>query len=87
MILRIHISKSSKEAIAREDGGVHLREVPDWSPPAKAGLRAGDLIQGVNGKPLRTSRELVDAMQIAGSKSVTIHFIRHQAKQQTTLAP
>lgn len=71
----------------KEDGGIHLLEVPAGSAPATAGLRAGDLIQGVNGKPVRTSGELMAAMKAAGDKPATITFIRNQAKQQTTLTP
>ncbi len=71
----------------KEDGGIHLLDVPAGSAPATAGLRAGDLIQGVNGKPVRTSGELMAAMKAAGDKPATITFIRNQAKQQTTLTP
>lgn len=71
----------------KEDGGIHLLEVPAGSAPATAGLRAGDLIQGVNGKPVRTSVELMAAMKAAGDKPATITFIRNQAIQQTTLTP
>jgi hypothetical protein len=71
--------------VAKEDGGIHLLEVPAGSPPAKAGFRAGDLIQGVNGKPVRTCRDLTAAMRLADGKPITIIYVRNQAKKQTTL--
>jgi hypothetical protein len=72
---------------AKEDGGIHLLEMPAGSPLVEAGLRAGDLIQGVDGKPVRTCRDLLAAMKSTGGKPVTITYVRNQAKQQTTLTP
>ena len=71
----------------KEDGGIHLVEVPSGSSPAKAGLRVGDLIQGVNGKPVRTCRDLVAAMKGTGGKPVTINYVRNLEKKQATLTP
>lgn len=71
----------------KEDGGVHLLDVPAGSPAAKAGLRAGDLIQAVNGKAVRSCRDLLAAMKATGIKPVTITYVRNQTKKETTLAP
>lgn len=71
--------------VAKEDGGVQLLAVPDGSALATAGLRTGDLIQGVNGKPVRTTQNLLEHMKAESGKPVIITFIRNQARQQTTL--
>jgi hypothetical protein len=71
--------------VAKEDGGIHLVEVPAASALAKSGLQTGDLILGVNGKPVRNFRELSAAMQTTKGKPAKITFVRNQSKQQTTL--
>lgn len=45
----------------QEDGGVALEEVPDDSAAAAAGLKANDLIQAFNHRPIRTADELIHA--------------------------
>jgi hypothetical protein len=71
----------------KEDGGIHLLEVQAGSPPAKAGLRAGDLIQGVNGKPVRTCRDLTAVMQGTAGKPLTVNYVRNSEKKRATLIP
>ncbi len=68
--------------VARESGGVHLTKVPNGTRAAEAGFRDNDLIQGVNGKPVRNIRELV----VAGDPQ-TIAFVRGQKTELLTLRP
>lgn len=39
--------------VGREDGGLYVRVVPPDSPAGRAGLRAGDLMMKIDGKPIR----------------------------------
>ena len=52
----------------------------------KMGLRAGDFIQGVEGKPVRTCGEFIEVMKAAGVKPVTINAVRDKAKLKMMLA-
>ena len=73
--------------VAKDDSGIQLLQVPANSPPAKAGLRPGDLILAVDGKPVRTCRDLAATVKDAGDQPVTITYVRNQAQRQTTLHP
>lgn len=48
---------------AESDGGVRFAEVRENSPAAKAGLRAGDLLVGFDGKPIRTLYDFTYALR------------------------
>ena len=48
-------------------------------PAAKAGLRAGDIIVGVNGKPVKSVGELKSAVDAAG-KSLALLVQRGEAR-------
>ena len=71
--------------VAKEAGGVQLLEVPANSPAARADLRVGDLIESVNGKSVRTCRDLLEATKGVGGKPVAVIYIRNQARRQTWL--
>lgn len=68
--------------VSKENGGVQLMEVPEHSIAGKNQLQAGDLIEGINGKQIRTASELVKATETANQTSFLIKIIRNQTKQQ-----
>ena len=53
-----------------ERDGLLVRGVVEDSPAAKAGVERGDLLVGVNGKPLSSVDELFDALEAGGETLV-----------------
>jgi membrane-associated protease RseP (regulator of RpoE activity) len=67
---------------APKDAGVLVSSVADNSPADKAGLRVGDVITAVNGKPLTGSWDLFSAMSDKKSgDAIRFEVIRGKAKQ------
>jgi membrane-associated protease RseP (regulator of RpoE activity) len=57
----------------KEDKGLVVIQVMPDSPAAQAGIRRGDLLAGIDGKKVTTSRELQKAIRQAGEgKKVTL---------------
>jgi serine protease Do len=55
-----------------EREGLLVRGVVGDSPAAKAGVERGDLLVGVNGKPLSSVDELFDALEAGGGLSLDV---------------
>ena len=72
--------------IARDAGGVHLPRVPADSPAAKAGFHDDDLIQAIDGKPVKSLDGLFAAIRAAGGKPLTVSIIRNQKPRTVRLA-
>jgi serine protease Do len=74
-------------AIARIYGaGVTVSDVTAGSPAEKAGIKVGDTINSVDGKPVKNGDELVSdiASRKPGSK-VELGFVRNGKKEETTV--
>jgi serine protease Do len=65
--------------------GVVIMGVEAGSPAEKAGLKGGDVITAVNGKPVKTGNDLVNPIAQApiGSK-VKIDYVRDRAAKETS---
>src|SRR5580692_3115343 len=65
--------------------GVVIMGVEAGSPAEKAGLKGGDVITSVNGKPVKTGNDLVNPIAQApiGSK-VALTFVRDRSQKETT---
>lgn len=72
--------------VAKEDGGVQLADVPAMSPAAMAGLRTNDLIQGINGRSITGTGELLAAHLAAGEARMTARVVRDQKPIDLALA-
>ncbi len=60
----------------KEGGGVLVTEVEKESPAAAAGLKSGDVITAVNGKPVAEATDLVRAMDKSKSSEQEITYLR-----------
>src|SRR5205809_3775285 len=65
--------------------GIVIETVQPGSPAEKAGLKGGDVITSVNGKPVKTGNDLVNPIAQApiGSK-VKLTYIRDRAQKEAT---
>ncbi len=64
--------------VSKEEGGIHLVTVPANSKAAAAGLRNDDLVQRINGKPVRKVADLSRLTKASGGKALTVVFVRGQ---------
>jgi serine protease Do len=67
--------------------GVEIEDVEPGSPAEKAGLKGGDVITSLNGKPIKTGNDLVNPIAQApiGSK-MKLGYVRDRAQKETTIA-
>jgi serine protease Do len=85
----VEFTAQQNPAVARVYGvqsGVTISNVVAGSPADQAGLKVGDTINSIDGKPVKNGDELVSdiASRKPGSKAA-IGFIRNGKKQETTV--
>ncbi|MEO6183026.1 MAG: trypsin-like peptidase domain-containing protein [Verrucomicrobiota bacterium] len=83
-ILGLREYQDYKPTVPGIEDGVVVRGISPDGPAAKSELKAGDIILGVDGKPVKTSRELKD--EIAYKKvgqTVTLDVARLDAAKKT----
>ncbi len=71
--------------VSKESGGVHLADVPAGSQAERAGFRTGDLIQGINGQPVRRLSDLCRLQDAAAGKPLAVTVVRAQPPQVVTI--
>ena len=71
--------------VGKEDGGIHLIEVPPGTLAAKAGLKSGDIVQRIGGKPTRTIDELLTATKHSHGEAILIDLVRDSQRVSTTM--
>jgi len=81
--------RSANPVLLQEMGapyGIVVEEVRSASPADKAGLKVGDVITEVNGRPVRTGSDLVDpiAATSVGDK-IRIAYIRERKRYEASL--
>jgi hypothetical protein len=76
----------SAYGVSQEAGGVVLHDVPTNSEAAQQGLKAGDVVQQVNGKPVRTREALLRACLLAETKPLTLRIVRDQQTMGLVIA-
>jgi hypothetical protein len=69
--------------VSRDAGGVHLAEVPDESLAAASGLRTNDVVQSLNGQPVKRLADLYRLQDAADGRPLTVGLVRGQQTQTT----
>lgn len=64
--------------VSKDSGGVQLLEAPTGTDAARAGLAKGDLVQAINGQPVKTIADLHRRSNEAAGKPLTVGIIREQ---------
>jgi hypothetical protein len=64
--------------VSRDAGGVHLAEVPDESLAAASGLRTNDVVQSLNGQPVKRLADLYRLQDAADGRPLTVGLVRGQ---------
>lgn len=64
-----------------------IGRVQAGGPAAQAGLRTGDRVTGVDGVPIASWEDLINAMQVAAGETRQITFSREGREARTALAP
>ncbi len=66
--------------------GALVTQVNDGTPAAKAGIRAGDVITAVNGKPVKDTGDILDILSsVEGGTSVPVEITRDKKSQTVTV--
>lgn len=66
--------------------GVLVTQVNENSPAAKAGMKAGDVITAVDGKPVKDAGDIIEHLgRIEAGKTVPVEISRDRAKQTLTV--
>ncbi len=71
--------------VSPQVGGVALEYVAKSSEAAEYGLKSGDLIQGVNGKPFSNTSQLFAEMPTVGSAPIKLRVVRNQQMMELSI--
>lgn len=69
------------------ESGALISSVRENSPAAKAGLKAGDVIAEVDGKPVKSDVDLVRAITEKRDGSLTLAIVRDRSRQSVSVTP
>jgi serine protease Do len=64
--------------------GVLVTSVTDGSAASRAGLKAGDVITAINGRPVRSREDMVRELRDATGEDVTIGIVRDKKEMTVT---
>lgn len=79
----LDVSSELREFLgAPKDGGVLVQQVKDGGPAAKAGLRVGDIVTAIDGKPVESAWTIGDLLDDKKSgDTVRLDVIRNHQRQ------
>ena len=69
------------------DGGVMINNVAADSPAAKAGLKAGDIIVEIDGKPVKNNLDLIKSISEKKEGDVQVTIVRDRSRQTLNVTP
>lgn len=83
---RAYLGVSLEEELDHDEGGARVTRVVEDSPAARAGLEAGDVIVGFEGRTIRGPRALSRALgdREAGDE-VTVRYLRNGRERKATV--
>ena len=67
------------------DAGIHIKDVRPDSPGSKAGLKAGDVIVGIDDEPVRGALGLIRAIDDKEDTDITLRIVRERREQTVNL--
>ncbi len=67
--------------------GVMINSVREGSPAAKAGLKAGDIIVEIDGKPVNSDMDLIRSINEKKEGDVSLTIVRDTKQQTITVTP
>jgi serine protease Do len=67
--------------------GLLVSTVRENSPAAKAGLRAGDVIVEVNGKPVSADLDLINALSEKSEGDISLTVVRDRQRRTMSVTP
>ena len=73
--------------VSKDEGGVALTDVPKNSIAAQAGLQSGDLIQGVNDKAVKNTKQFLRLISKLKSETLKLKVVRDQKIIEQTFVP
>jgi hypothetical protein len=85
IVRNIEGDEFSAFGVSKRSGGVHLAKVPQDSQAAESGFETGDLIQNLNGQPVKSVEDLFSLHNAAANQPLTIGFIRAQQPRKTRI--
>jgi len=87
--LRKEINQDGETKLkVNQDQGVLIVRVFDTSPAAQAGIRQGDIIQKVNGKPVRTAAAVQEQVESSAiGKALPVEISRDGQTRTLQLKP
>lgn len=69
------------------EGGVMVSSVRADSPASRAGIKVGDIVTEIEGKPVRSDMDLIRGLAEKKDGSVTIGLARNGSRQTVTVTP
>ena len=81
------LTKQLADYFGVKDGGVLITSVSENSPAAKAGLRAGDVITGIDGEKVTSPGDITRALNKKDTGDVSLTVIRDKNMRTVTLTP
>src|SRR5207245_9685454 len=81
------LTKQLADYFGAKDGGLLITSVSDNSPAAKAGLKAGDVIETVDGEKVTSSGDVSRAINKKQDGDVTFTIIRDRSTRTIKLTP
>lgn len=82
------LSKQLGEYFGITDGkGLLVRDVRLDSPAAKAGIKAGDVIVEIDGKPMADGKDLIEAVNEKKEGTISVTIVRDKNRQTLTVEP
>jgi hypothetical protein len=71
--------------VSKEDGGIHLIKVPKTSAVAKAGFSENDVVQRIDGQPVKTVADLRRLTEKRDGKPLKISYVRNQQEMSLSM--